>query len=96
MAHQADLNYCLVSEIRDQQKIKTTLKVDNMDEFANLLREIYRDAYVQGRKDGLEGLYTEPQLALDSYLTDENVATKLSELGYFSELTLCASAAGLH
>jgi hypothetical protein len=44
----------------------------------------------------LEGLHIEPQLVFNNYLTDENVAKKLSQLGDFPPLTLCASSVGLH
>lgn len=67
-----------------------------MEEFSDLLREIYKDAYIQGRKDGLEGLYIEPQLVFIRYLTDENVATKLSELGYLTLTYPAASDIDLH
>jgi hypothetical protein len=67
-----------------------------MDEFSNLLLEIYKDAYIQGRKDGLEGLYIEPQLVFNHYLTDQQVATKLSELGYLTLTYPAASDIDLH
>lgn len=67
-----------------------------MDELTNLLREIYKDAYLQGRKDGLEGLYTEPQLIFYNYVSDINVSTKLYELGFVSGLNLCKDTAEHH
>ncbi|OBP17258.1 hypothetical protein A5320_20645 [Rheinheimera sp. SA_1] len=67
-----------------------------MDELSNLLRELYKDAYLQGRQDGLEGLHIEPQLVFNNYLTDENVAKKLSLLGDLPTLTLCSSPVDLH
>ncbi|MAA93323.1 MAG: hypothetical protein CML22_14160 [Rheinheimera sp.] len=65
-----------------------------MDSIAGLLREIYKDAYLEGRKDGLEGLHTEPQIVFESYIADEKVSLKLSNLGCTSDLILCESIEG--
>lgn len=53
-----------------------------MDIMTHLLREIYKDAYLQGREDGLDGIHIDPQMVLRRYLTDESVKTKLTQLGY--------------
>lgn len=55
-----------------------------MDALTRLLREIYTDAYLQGRQDGLEGLHVNPQLVISHYLNDKIVHTKLTELGILS------------
>ncbi len=65
-----------------------------MDSIASLLREIYKDAYLEGRKDGLEGLHTEPQIVFENYIVNEKVSLKLSNLGYTSSFILCESIEG--
>lgn len=67
-----------------------------MDSLAKLLHEIYKDAYLQGREDGLEGLHIEPQLVLRKYLTDATISSKLSALGYQSAEESCRRLADLH
>ena len=67
-----------------------------MDSLAKLLHEIYKDAYLQGREDGLEGLHIEPHLVLSRYLTNERVSTKLSELGYHDAEAFPAQISNLH
>jgi len=67
-----------------------------MDSLAKLLHEIYKDAYLQGRADGLEGLHIEPHLVLSRYLTNEQVSSKLSELGYQDTEAFPIQVASLH
>lgn len=65
-----------------------------MDSIADLLRKVHKDAYLEGRKDGLDGLHIEPQLVFNSYIAEGNASKKLSELGYIPDLVLCESANG--
>jgi hypothetical protein len=51
-----------------------------MDIIRNFLGEIYKDAYLQGREDGLDGIHINPHIALQRYLTDETVKTKLTHV----------------
>lgn len=52
-----------------------------MESLALLLHELFTEAYLRGREDGLEGLYIEPQLVLLNYLTDNHLSSKVVELG---------------
>lgn len=67
-----------------------------MKDFTSLIHEIYIAAYTQGRADGLEGLFVEPQLVLERFLIDENVAKKLSEVAFISIHTLEEQATSFH
>lgn len=67
-----------------------------MDNLSNLLLEIYKDAYLQGREDGLEGLHIEPQVVFSNYLSNENIAKKLSQLGVVPSPIYYSEPADLH
>lgn len=51
-----------------------------MDMIRDFLGEVYKDAYLQGREDGLDGIHINPHIALQRYLTDETVKTNLTQL----------------
>ena len=70
--------------------------MNEMDRLLKLLHEIYKDGYVQGRQDGLEGIHIEPQLVLNDYLNDENVYLKLFELGVLKAPSTEENSANIH
>ncbi|MEH8017578.1 hypothetical protein MN202_10050 [Rheinheimera muenzenbergensis] len=67
-----------------------------MDALAKLLHEIYKDAYLQGREDGLEGIHIEPQLVLDKYMSENGFFIKMSEMGFLSAPVGCSKANDVH
>ncbi|WP_134059004.1 hypothetical protein [Rheinheimera aquimaris] len=67
-----------------------------MKDLKFLIHEIYIAAYTQGRADGLEGLVIEPQLVLERFLMDQNVARKFSEVAFISINALEEQAASFH
>lgn len=54
-----------------------------MNLLTKMLFAVYEDAYLQGRQDGIEGLHIAPQLALENYLNDELIWSKLQKLGLY-------------
>jgi hypothetical protein len=67
-----------------------------MDALAKLLHEIYKDAYLQGREDGLEGIHIEPQVVIDKYMNNNNFFIRLSEMGFLTSLGTCQKANDVH
>jgi hypothetical protein len=67
-----------------------------MKDLTYFIHEVYKAAYLQGREDGLEGLYIEPKLVLDHFIIDQNIATKLSQLAFLSSPNPGEKAADLH
>ncbi|MDP4535570.1 hypothetical protein Q3O60_05175 [Alkalimonas collagenimarina] len=65
-----------------------------MGSIESLLYEIFKDAYLEGRKAGLEGLYTEPQLVFDCYVVDEKFLTKMSVLSCVPEQSQGTDSSG--
>ncbi|SEA40465.1 hypothetical protein [Alkalimonas amylolytica] len=70
--------------------------MSEIDRLLKLLHKIYTDGYVQGRQDGIEGMFIEPQVILDNYFKDEEVYIQLFKLDVLKEADTMKSAASMH